>query len=111
MLNRPHERDNSRELCARLRECSGRTSGPAVQDETANDGDDYSADGIKGDDADQQECEHHEWGATLTGAVSPCVHDFGDADQNRNGEKHAAGLGEPKPATEPSPIASECRHV
>src|SRR5919201_3147893 len=86
------------------------TPEPTVQDETANNSDDSPADGIQGDHADQQECEHHEGGATLTFAVSPCVHNCGNADKECNGEEHSAGLGEPKPATEPSPIASESRH-
>ena len=35
------------------------TPEPTVQDETANNSDDSPADGIQGDNADQQECEHH----------------------------------------------------
>ena len=92
-------------------ECSGMTPEPTVQDETANNSDDSPADGIQADNADQQECEHHEWGAALTVAVSPCDHNSGNADQKCNGEEHSAGLGEPKPVTEPSPIASESRHA
>ena len=87
------------------------TAGPAVHDETANNSDDSSADGVQGDHAGQQECEHHERGATLAVAVSPCDHDCGNADQNRTGEEHSSGLGEPKPVTEPAPIASESRHA
>jgi len=87
------------------------TPAPTVQDETANHSDDPPADGIQRDHADQQECEHHEGRAALTGAVSPCDDDCGNADQKRNGEHHSTGLGEPKPVTEPSPIASESRHV
>ena len=83
----------------------------AAQDETANNSDDSPADGIQGDHADQQECQHHEGRATLTVAVSACVHHSCNADQNCNGEEHSAGLGEPKPVTEPSPIASESRHA
>jgi hypothetical protein len=44
----------------RLRQRSGMTPEPTVQDETANNGDDSPADGIQGDHADQQECEHHQ---------------------------------------------------
>jgi hypothetical protein len=71
------------------------------------------ADGIQGDHADQQECEHNEGGAgaTLTVAVSPCDDNSGKADQKCKGEQHSAGLGEPKPVTEPSPIASESLHA
>ena len=87
------------------------TPEPAVEDETANNGDDSPADGIQGDHADQQECEHHEGRATLTVAVSPCDHHCGNADKKCNGKEHSAGLGEPKPVTEPSPIASESRHA
>ena len=87
------------------------TPGPTVGDEAANDSDGSPADGIQGDHADQQECEHHQGGATLTVAMSPCDHDGGNADQECHGEKHSAGLGEPKPVTEPPPIASESRHA
>ena len=96
--------------CRRLRECSGMTPEPTVQDETANNSDDSPADGIQGDHADQQECEHHHGGAALTVAVSLCDHNSDNADQKCNGEEHSARLGEPKPVTEPSPIASESRH-
>jgi len=87
------------------------TPRPTVQDEAANHSDDSPADGIQSDYADQQECEYHEWGATLTVAVSPCDDNSGNADQNCNGEQHSAGLGEPKPVTEPVPIASDSRHA
>jgi hypothetical protein len=87
------------------------TPEPTVRDETANNSDDSPADGIQGDHADQQECEHHQGGAALTVAVSPCDHNSGNADQKCNGEEHSAGLGEPKPVTQPSPIASESRHA
>jgi hypothetical protein len=83
---------------------------PTVQDETANNSDDSPADGIQGDHADQQQCEHYQRGPTLTVAVSPCDHNCGKAGQECNAEEHSAGLGEPKPVTEPSPIASESRH-
>jgi hypothetical protein len=43
--------------------------------------------------------------------VSPCDHDSGNADQQSSGEDHSAGLGEPKPMTEPAPIASESSHA
>ena len=96
---------------ARMTLSSGMTPEPTVQDETANNSDDSPADGIQGDHADQQECEHHQGGAALTVAVSPCDHNSGNADQKCNGEEHSAGPGEPKPVTEPSPIASESRHA
>ena len=87
------------------------TPEPTVHDETANNSDDSPADGVQGDHADQQEREHHQRGAALTVAVSPCDHDSGNADQKRTGEEHPAGLGEPKPLSEPSPIAPESRHA
>ena len=84
---------------------------PAVHDEAANNTNDSSADGIQRDDADQQECEHHQGCAALVVAVSPCDRNFGNADEKRNGEGHSAGLGEPKPVSQPAPIASESRHA
>jgi len=83
--------------------------GPTVQDE-AEDSDDSAADGIQGDDADQQECQHHEWSTALPGASSPFNCHFGNADEKRKREEHSSGLREPKPVTEPFPIASESRH-
>ena len=87
------------------------TPRPTVQDQTANNSDDSPAEGIEGDHADQQECEHHQGSAALTVAVSPCDHKSDNADQKRNGEEDSARLGEPKPVTEPAPIASESRHA
>jgi hypothetical protein len=55
------------------------TPEPTVQDETANNSDDSPADGIQGDHADQQECEHHQGSAALTVAVSPRDHNSGNA--------------------------------
>jgi len=56
------------------------TPEPTVQDETANNSDDSPADGVQGDRADQQECEHHQGGAALTVAVSSCEHNRGNAN-------------------------------
>ena len=56
------------------------TPEPTVQDETANKSDDSPADGIQGDHADQQECEHHQGCAALPVAVSACDHNPGNAD-------------------------------
>ena len=36
------------------------TAACAIRDETANNSDDSPADGIQGDHADQQECQHHQ---------------------------------------------------
>jgi hypothetical protein len=43
--------------------------------------------------------------------VSPCDHNSDNADQKCNGEEHSARLGEPKPVTEPPPIASDSSHA
>jgi hypothetical protein len=84
---------------------------PTVRDETANESEDSPAEGIQEDHAAQYECEHHQRGAALTVAVSPCDHHFRNADEKRDGEEHPAGLGESKPVTEPTPIASDPRHT
>ena len=87
------------------------TPEPTVGDQTANNSDDSPADGIQGDHADQQECEHHEGGATLTVAVSPCEHNRRGTDEKGSGKEDSTGLREPKPMTEPPPIASESSHA
>jgi len=87
------------------------TPEPTIRDETANNSDDSPANGIQGDHADQQECQHHQGCAALPVAVNPSDHNLGPADQQCTGEEHSAGLGEPKPVTEPSPIASESGHL
>ena len=51
-----------------------------VQDETANKSDDRPADGIQGDYAGQQECEHDQGCAALPVAVSPWDRNSGNAD-------------------------------
>jgi hypothetical protein len=56
------------------------TPEPTVQYEAANNGDDSPADGIQGDHAAQQECEHHQRRAALPVAVSPCDRNSGSAD-------------------------------
>ncbi len=93
------------------RQRSGMTPEPTVQDETTNKSDDSAANGVQSDHADQQECEHHQGCAALPVAVSACDRKLGTGDQQRNGEQHSAWLGEPKPVTEPPPIASESRHA
>jgi hypothetical protein len=83
----------------------------AVQDETANESDDSASDGVQGDHSGQQEGEHHQRCTALPGAVSVRDRDPGNADEKRNREENAAGLGETKAVSEPPPIASESRHV
>jgi hypothetical protein len=64
---------------SRLRERSGMAPEPTVQDEAKN-SDDSPADGIQGDHAEQQECEHHQRCAALPVAVSPRDRNSGNAD-------------------------------
>jgi len=77
----------------------------------AHDGEDSPADGVQADDADQHECEHYKRCAALPGAVGPRVRNSGNSDEQCSGEEDSPGLGKPKPAPEPSPIASDCRHA
>jgi hypothetical protein len=62
------------------------TPEPTAQDETANDNGDSPADGIKRDHADQQEREHHQGCAALSGAVTPCDHNSRSSEGSRAGE-------------------------
>jgi hypothetical protein len=55
------------------------TPEPTVQDET-NNSHNSPADGIQGDHADQQECEHDERCPALPVAVSPRDNHIGDGD-------------------------------
>jgi hypothetical protein len=73
-------RDQIEKQTTRLRERSGMTPGPTVQDETANQSDDSAAGGVQGHHADQQECEHHQGCAALPIAVGACDHNPGNAD-------------------------------
>jgi hypothetical protein len=84
---------------------------PTALGEAANQSDDSATDGIQGDHADQQECEHHQGRASLPVTMSACHDHLDNGDQKRDGEKHSAGLGEPKPVPEPRPIAAESRHA
>ena len=84
---------------------------PTIRDETTHKRDDSAAHRVQGEHADQQECEHDQGGAALTGAVSPCDHNSDNADQQCTGEEHSARLGEAKPVTEPAPIASDSGHA
>lgn len=87
------------------------TPAPAVQDATANNGDDSPTDRIEDDHAEQQECEHHQWSAALTVAVKPRDRHLGNSEEKCNGEQDSAGVGEPEPVTEPGPIAMQYRHA
>jgi hypothetical protein len=51
-----------------------------VQDETADKSDDSASDGVEGDHADQEQCQHHQGCAAFPVAVSPYNHNFGSAD-------------------------------
>jgi hypothetical protein len=68
------------------------TPGPTIRDETANHGDDAPADGIEGDHAEQQECQHHQGCAAFPVAVNPSEHNLGTADEQRTREEHSTGL-------------------
>jgi hypothetical protein len=94
-----------------LGECSGMTPEPTAQDETANNSDDSSANGIEGDHGGQQKCQDDQGCTALSVAVSPSEHNRRAADEKCSGEEHSAGLREPKPVTERSPIASESSHA
>src|SRR5262249_25498121 len=85
---------------------SGTAPEPTVHDQAANKSDTPPAGCIQGDHADQHECEHHQGCAALPVAVGACVHEPGYADEKCDGEEDSAGLGEPKPVSEPSPITS-----
>ncbi len=103
-----HDRRTTTRFAA---ECSRTTPEPTLQDETANNSDDSASDGVQRDHADQQKREHDEGCAALPVAVSACDDHLGNGDEERNGEEHSAGLGEPQPVTEPPPIASRARHA
>ena len=87
------------------------TPEPKAQDETANNSDDSPADGIEGDHGGQHECQDDQGSAALPVAMSLSEHHPGAADQKCGGEEHSAGLREPKPLTEPSPITSGSSHA
>ena len=80
-------------------------------DQPADESHDPATDGIEGHHAGQQERKHDEGRAAFARALSVGDHHRGDADEKRRGEKHPAGLGEPKATTEPDPIASESSHA
>ena len=75
-----------------LRERSGTTPEPAVQDE-AKDSHESPADGIQGDYADHQECEHHQGRAALPVAMDPCAHKQGNADEKSDGGRELGRAG------------------
>jgi hypothetical protein len=104
-------RPEAEKLIGRAATCSGVTPEPITRDETANNSDDSPTGRIQGDDADQQECQHHKGCAALPVAVNLSDDNFGAADEQRTGETHSAELGEPKPVTEPSPIVAEFGHA
>ena len=87
-----------------------RTPGPAARDETACNSDDSTADGIEGNHTGQHERQDNARRATLTVAMGAYEDDFRDPEEERRGEQRSAGLREPKPTAEPSPITSQQRH-
>ena len=96
---------------ARMCRCSGVTPEPAVQDETACNSDDSTADGIECNQAGQQERQDNAGCATLPVALRAYEDDFRDPEEERGGEQRSARLREPKPTAEPLPIASQQRHA
>ena len=86
------------------------TPGPTARDETACNSNDSTADGIEGNHTRQHERQDNGGSATLPVAVGAYQHDFRDANENCDGEERSAGLREPKPMAEPSPIASQQNH-
>ena len=87
------------------------TSDPTPQDEAANNSDASLGGRIENDHDGHHDRQYDEGCAALPCAVSPCEHNGGASCQHCDGEDHAAGLREPKPLTEPSPIASDSRHA
>ena len=87
------------------------TPEPTVQDETANNSDESPADGIEGNHTGQHECQDNAGCATLPVALGAYEDDFRDPEEERCGEQRSAGLREPKPTAEPSPIAWQQRHA
>jgi hypothetical protein len=94
-----------------MRECSGVTPEHTARDETARNTDDSTADGIEGNHTGQHERQDDGGSATLLVALGAYEHNFRDAEENCDGEKRSAGLREPKPMAEPSPIASQQSHA
>jgi hypothetical protein len=107
-----HEPDSDGRSCACPASAgpSGTTPG-TVQDPTAENSDDSPAGGIECDHTGQHECEDHQGCTAFPGAVDPGVCECSDADEKRHGEDDPAGLGEPKPAPEPAPVAPDFRHT
>jgi hypothetical protein len=95
----------------RLRQSSGMTPEPTARDETACNSDDATADGIEGNHTGQHERQDDGGSAALPVALGANEHDFRDAEENCDGEEGSAGLREPKPMAEPSPIASQQSHA
>jgi hypothetical protein len=87
------------------------TPGPTARDETACNSDDSTTDGIEGKHAGQDERQDDGGCATLPVALGVSEHDHRDAEEKCGGEERSAGLREPEPTAEPSPIASQQRHA
>lgn len=87
------------------------TPEPTAQGETACNSDDSTADGIEGNHTGQHERQDNAGCATLPVALGAYEDDFRDPEEERCGEQRSAGLREPKPTAEPSPIASQQRHA
>jgi hypothetical protein len=87
------------------------TPAPAPQDETANDSDASLGDRIESDHDGHHECQYDEGCAALPCALSAFERNRGAPCEHCDGEDDAAGLRQPKPLTEPAPIASKSNHA
>jgi hypothetical protein len=87
------------------------TPRPTARDETACNSDDSTADSIEGNHTGQHKRQDDGGSATLPVALGAYEHDLRDAEENCAGEERSAGLREPKPMAEPSPITSQQRHA
>jgi hypothetical protein len=85
--------------------------GPTPHDETATDADSSPGNRIESDHAGRQHCQYDEGCTALPCAVGPREHNRSAPDQQCDREDHAAALREPKPPTEPAPVASKRNHA
>jgi hypothetical protein len=87
------------------------TPDPTAQDETAYDSDDSAADGIEGNHSGQHKRQDNAGSAALPVTLGAYEDDFREPEEERGGEQCSAGLREPKPTAEPSPVASQQHHA
>src|SRR6478672_6275227 len=90
----------------RLARPSERAPRPAPKDETASNRDASLGGRIESDHDGHRHRQDDDGCAAFPSPVSPREHNGGDPSEHRDGEGDAAGPREPKPLTEPSPVAS-----